>query len=134
MKKALLVAAILLAGGSVYAETNIDYQSQYDQCVDRITAPYNGAIAACARSVDALVSEDLNNTYENIYNFYANDNNPYSPDTARLLKASQVAYLDYRSKMCQFRNRIGAMPMDVICPMEMNIRRLRELQEYKLGQ
>ena len=131
--KRLLSAAILLAVGLAYADSNIDYQSQYDQCIDRITAPYNGAIAACARSVDALVSEDLNNTYE-IYNFYANDNNPYSPETARLLKASQVAYLDYRSKMCQFRNRIGAMPMDVICPMEMNIRRLRELQEYKLGQ
>ena len=126
--KRLLSAAILLAVGLAYADSNIDYQSQYDQCIDRINAPYNGAIAACARSVD------LNNTYENIYNFYANDNNPYSPETARLLKASQVAYLDYRSKMCQFRNRIGAMPMDVICPMEMNIRRLRELQEYKLGQ
>lgn len=118
-----LLALLALLGGAVAAEPN-PYRQHYDDCLREHGPINNGVVAACAEGTSELVKRDMNRLYQALYRRLEQQR----PEHAAQLERAQRAWLRYRKEHCELQGALVGSPLYLVCPMEMNIERVAELQ------
>lgn len=102
----------------------IDYDKQYQRCLNKEKYINNGLIYECTERVNEQVKKAINSTYQKLQKKFGDDS--YSKEK---FDNAQKAWIAYRDAECEFAGHYIGSPMYAICPMEKNIDRLKEMQE-----
>ncbi|WP_343716247.1 lysozyme inhibitor LprI family protein [Inquilinus sp.] len=120
---ALALAAIAQTSGAAAAEGPKDYDKIYSDCVAEAGGANNGTVSACAEGVADQTKPEMNRLYQAIL---AKMNG--RADAAKLEKA-QKAWIVYRDNYCELAGSYVGSPMYYVCPMTLNIERVKQLRE-----
>lgn len=135
-----LAKAVLWVGISVglmcnaeAAETKTESRTEsktldniYDQCVKKAGTMNNSVVSACSDQASTEAKKQINLYYQRLYKRLVKE----APQDAQKLQQAQQAWVSYRDKHCALAGSYVGSPMYDFCPMQLNIARAAELQEF----
>jgi uncharacterized protein YecT (DUF1311 family) len=107
------------------AESKVNYSDTYDKCLAKAARINNGVVEHCSLFVSRMVKKEMNIVYDIIYK----DISEQSKDDVIKFEESQKSWLKYRQVYCEIAGSYIGSPMYNVCPMRLNISRVRELRE-----
>lgn len=119
---ALALSLTVVAQASA-AEGPLDYDKAYSDCLAEAGGANNGTVSACAEDVANQTKPEMNRLYQAI-----RDRMNGTADAAKLEKA-QKAWIVYRDNYCELAGSYVGSPMYYVCPMRLNVERVRQLRE-----
>lgn len=105
------------------------YDAQYKACLRELGPISNGVVTACAEGISSKAKSEMNSLYATLHREYL----VRFPDDADNLEKSQKTWLSYRTLHCAIAGRRVGSPMNSVCPMTLNIQRVKELRALSNG-
>ena len=120
-----LVIVLLLHFMAVHSVANDKYHTLYNQCIDKAGSINNAIVTMCSEKVSTIVKKDMNRLYKMVYQKIS----ALSMKDAEKFKNTQKNWLKYRKSHCELMGEYVGSPMYSYCPMQLNIARVKALQE-----
>jgi uncharacterized protein YecT (DUF1311 family) len=122
----LFLMMLMSAPSIAFAWVNqSDYSKSYEVCLRESSPISNGVVSACAENVSSKAKSEINALYASLRRKYLAS----SPEDSADLEKAQKAWLSYRISHCALVGRHVGSPMIYVCPMTLNIQRVKELRE-----
>lgn len=120
-----IIFCLLFCSVAIADESRNDYDAMYDECVSSSGPINNAVVYGCAEDVSAQVKKEMTELYKTLYAKLAEQ----SEEDAKRFEHSQMGWLKYRNGHCELKGSYVGSPMYSVCPMEMNVERVKELRE-----
>ena len=121
--RALSICFLLPFALQAGADDMNDISTRYEDCI-RTNPQKLSAAAVCAEGASESAKKEMNRAYQRLYLKLQQT----SQEDAQQLEDAQKAWLIYRNAHCDMMGKYDGSPMYTICPMELNIDRVAELQ------
>jgi uncharacterized protein YecT (DUF1311 family) len=111
-------------------KNQINYESMNANCFQEAQKEnkgkmVTGTVVACAEGTSTEAKKEINILYKKLYEKLL----VTSPEKALTLEESQKSWVKYRNKHCTLAYELVGSPMYYVCPMDLNVLRVKELRQ-----
>ena len=124
-KRFILIVLFQMLTMTVNAKEVDKFQLGYDNCVKKAGSINNNVVYDCAGETSTAAKTEMNSLYLKLHEVMFQR----SSADALKLEQTQKSWVNYRNKHCELMADYVGSPMFAYCPMQLNISRVKELEE-----